>query len=65
MILNRDYTSADVKLYCDVFGCSMLEAKRDFEQRFLIRTVQEARLTNDFDLLGLVVEELISKMRFD
>lgn len=64
MIL-RDYTTADVRRYRDETGCSGLEAKGEFEQRFLIRTVREARLTNDFDLLGLVVEELISKMRFD
>ena len=64
MIL-RDYTTADVRRYRDETGCSLLEAKGEFEQRFLIRTVRAARLTNDFDLLGLVVEELISKMRFD
>jgi hypothetical protein len=64
MIL-RDYTTADVRRYRDETDCSGFEAKREFEQRFLIRTVREARLTNDFDLLGLVVEELISKMRFD
>jgi hypothetical protein len=65
MSLNRDYTPADVRRYRDETGCSGLEAKREFEQRFLIRTVREARDTHDFELLALVVEELIAKMRYD
>jgi hypothetical protein len=65
MSLNRDYTASDVKRYRDDNGVSLLEAKQEFEQRFLIRTVQEARWSNDIDLLGLVVEELVAKMRFD
>lgn len=65
MVLNRDYTAADVKSYRDEYECSALQAQCALEKKFLIRTVREARDTHDFDLLGLVVEELITKLRYD